>query len=154
MLNAYELACERAANRAAKVHNSFKDAGKNSIPSLEMNAITEGTTVTIPEGWKVYEDVIRGSAYTACKVVTAEGLDFYPSCLTRGAKPVDGSEYVRPSGSVVELAQKYGDMDKFFNEQLVGKPITFTKKTPVIAKAYDNPENTQTINVWQIDFAK
>ena len=148
----WEDEVQRAMNGGAKIHTSFKASGNNSMPSTNLNAITEGTIVTVPKGFKVIEDVIRGTTRTTCHVLTKECLNLYPGCFTRSAKSVDTGERVYPSGTVVEAAQNYVDMDEFFNKELVEKPICFTKKTPVVVQDFNNPAATQTVNVWQIDF--
>ena len=114
---------QRAMNRNAKVFNTFKASGDNSMPATELNAITEGTVVTVPEGFKVIEDVIRGTTRTAKYVLTKECLALYPGCFTRSALSVATNERVYPSGTVVEAAKNYVDMDEFFNKELVEKPI-------------------------------
>lgn len=146
---ARELAEERAA-RAGKKVDSFSKAGKAAIRNIDLQVIDEGMEVVIPSNYKVFEQEIRGNK--AVFVVTEEGYSFYPSVLTRGARPADGSPYVKPSGTVVDKCQEYADMDDFFKKELAGKKIKFTKKTPVEAPAFGDAEGTVKINVWTIDF--
>lgn len=143
------LAEERSAN-AGTVMDSFKAAGAGAVRSLELNNIEEGEIVTIPKDYKVYQMPISGSTNKAVKTITEEGKDLWIGCFTRGARPASGGEYVRPSGSVVEAAQKHASMDEFFKEELAGKKIKFTKKTVVVAEYQGETRN---VNVWTIDFA-
>lgn len=150
MSEARKLAESRAAAMFEPV-KSFKDAGVAAVRSLELNAIMEGDIVTIPEDYKIFPHAIPGSDRRAYKVITEEGKDFFIGCLTRGAKPADGGEYVRPSGSVVDTCQKYGNLDDFFQKEMAGKKVKFTKKTVVIADAFSG-EGTSPVNVWTLDF--
>lgn len=152
-MSARSIAEERAGLEG-KVINSFKSVGRGAVRSLELNNISEGETVTIPLDYKIFQVPIAGSTNFGYKVITEEGKDLWVGVFTRGAAPADGSAYVRPSGTVVEAIQRYADMDKAFKECLAGKSITYTKKTPVVAKAFDNNEDTRTVSVWQIDFAE
>lgn len=149
--SARELSEERSA-QAGEVMTSFKDAGAGAVRSLELNNINEGEIVTIPKNYKVFRMPIAGSTNKAVKTITEEGKDLWIGVFTRGAAPVDKSPYVRPSGTVVEAAQNYASMDEFFAKELAGKKIKFTKKTVVLAAAFDG-EGTRNVNVWQIDFA-
>ncbi len=145
------LSEERSA-QAGEIKASFKEAGVGAVRSLELNNIAEGEVVTIPKDYKIFQMSIAGSTNKAVKIVTEEGKDLWIGVFTRGAAPVDGSDYVRPSGTVVEAAQNYASMDEFFQKELAGKKIKFTKKTVVIATSFDG-EGTRNVNVWQIDFA-
>jgi hypothetical protein len=131
---------------------SFKEAGVGAVRSLEMNNINEGETVTIPTDFKIIKVPIAGSTNKAVQVITEEGKAFWVGSLTRGAMPADGSAYVRPKGTVVEAAQKYGNMDEFWEKEMKGKKIKFTKKEKVVANAFDG-EGTREVNVWTLDFA-
>lgn len=134
-----------------EVKSTFKDAGVGAVRSLEMNNIAEGETVTIPMDYKIIQVPISGSTNKAVQVITEEGKAFWVGCLTRGAMPADGSTYVRPSGTVVEACQKYGNMDEFWQNEMRGKKIKFTKKTKVIANAFEG-DGTREVNVWTLDF--
>lgn len=149
--SARALSEERSA-QAGEMKNSFKEAGAGAVRSLELNNIVEGEVVTIPVDYKVYQMPIAGSTNKAVKTITEEGKDLWIGVFTRGARPADGSEYVRPTGTVVEAAQNYASMDEFFKQELAGKKIKFTKKTVVVAAAFSG-EGTRDVNVWQIDFA-
>ena len=70
--------------------------------------------------------------------------------MTRGARPADGSDFVRPTGTVVDAVQKHATMDEAFKEELAGKKIKFEKKTVVVAEF--NGE-TRNVNVWTLNFA-
>ena len=142
---------EQRLEAGGKQFKSFKDAGAGAVRALELNNINEGETVAIPVVYKVYQQPIAGSTNLATVTITEEGKSFYISALTRSAQPAAGGDRIFPSGSVVEKCQEYGSMDEFFKNELAGKKITFTKKTPVITEF--NGE-TRTVNVWQIDFAK
>lgn len=142
---------EQRLEAGGKQFKSFKDAGAGAVRALELNNINEGETVAIPVDYKVYQQPIAGSTNLATVTITEEGKSFYISALTRSAQPAAGGDRIFPSGSVVEKCQEYGSMDEFFKNELAGKKITFTKKTPVITEF--NGE-TRTVNVWQIDFAK
>lgn len=150
-MNARSKAEERAALQGV-LAESFKSIGQGAVRSLELNNINEGETVTIPKDYKIFQVPITGTTNKATKIITAEGKDFWIGVLTRGAAPADGSEYVRPSGTVVDKVQEYGDLDKAFKEALAGHKIKFTKKTVVVANAFTG-EGTRLANVWQLDFA-
>lgn len=150
-VSARELAEERAEKSGKKIE-SFESVGKDAVRSLDLQTIGEGVTVKIPEDYNIFEQDIRGNK--AYYIVTEEGLNFYPSVLTRGAMPLDGSEYVRPSGTVVEKCQEYASMDQFLKECLAGKKIKFTKKTPVTRASFTGDASTVTVNVWQVDFTR
>lgn len=145
-----EIAEERAAAQGEMV-NSFQEAGMNAIRSLDMNYLVEGKEYEVPTDYKIAKLPITGSTTMYCVVILTDGTYFPIGCLTRGAKPADGSDYVRPSGTVVEKAQEYGSMDEFWKNEMAGKKFKATKKTPVIAEAFSG-EGTQTINVWTLDF--
>ena len=130
---------------------SFKAAGIGAVRPLELNNINEGETVTIPRDYKIYSMPMNGTTSFAIKVITEEGKDFWVGCLTRGAKPANGGEYVRPSGTVVAAVQKHTSMDEAFAQELAGKKIKFTKKTVVASEFNGEARN---VNVWQLDFAK
>lgn len=151
--SARQISEERAALQGS-VKTSFKEAGVGAVRSLEMNNINEGETVTIPVDYKIYEMPIAGSTNKAVKIITEEGKDLFIGCLTRGAMPAEeGKPYVRPSGTVVEAVQKYGSLDDAFKNELAGKKIKFTKKTPVVTVDRWSAEGgTRTTNVWTIDF--
>lgn len=89
--NARQISEERAAAQG-EVFNSFKDAGVGAVRSLELNNINEGETVTIPKDFKIFLMPISGTTNKAAKVITEEGKDFWIGCLTRGARPADGSD--------------------------------------------------------------
>lgn len=143
---------EERAIAQGELAASFKEAGVGAVRALEMNNIKEGETVTIPTDYKIIKVPIAGSTNKAVQVITEEGKAFWVGCITRGAMPADGSEYVRPKGTVVEAAQKYGNMDEFWKEEMKGKKITFAKKEKVIANAFDG-EGTREVNVWTLNFA-
>ena len=143
---------EERAIAQGELATSFKEAGVGAVRSLEMNNINEGETVTIPTDFKIIKVPIAGSTNKAVQVITEEGKAFWVGCLTRGAMPADGSPYVRPKGTVVEAAQKYGNMDEFWEKEMKGKKIKFTKKEKVVANAFDG-EGTRDVNVWTLDFA-
>ena len=147
--NARQISEERAAAQG-EVFNSFKDAGVGAVRSLELNNINEGETVTIPKDFKIFLMPISGPTNKAAKVITEEGKDFWIGCLTRGARPADGSDFVRPTGTVVDAVQKHATMDEAFKEELAGKKIKFEKKTVVVAEF--NGE-TRNVNVWTLNFA-
>ena len=148
--SARAIAEERAIAQG-ELANSFKEAGVGAVRSLEMNNINEGETVTIPSDFKIIKVPIAGSTNKAVQVITEEGKAFWVGCITRGAMPADGSAYVRPKGTVVETAQKYGNMDEFWEKEMKGKKIKFTKKEKVVANAFDG-EGTREVNVWTLDF--
>lgn len=148
---ARQIAEERAI-ASGELVNSFAEAGMGAVRSLEMNNIVEGETVTIPQDYKIIKVPIAGSTNKATQVITEEGKAFWPSCLTRGAMPAAGGDYVRPKGDVVERCQTYGKMDDFFKNELAGKKIKFEKKEVVVANAF-NGEGTREVNVWTIKFA-
>lgn len=132
---------------------SFQEAGMGSVRPLDLMTIVEGTTVTLPKNLELFKQPIAGTTNHCWKMITDEGYDFYPSCLTRGANPIDGSARVKPTGSVVDAVQKYASMDDAYATELAGKKITFTKATDVVCAGY-NGEPTRNVKVWQIDFAK
>lgn len=142
---------EERAIAQGELAASFKEAGVGAVRSLEMNNINEGETVTIPTDFKIIKVPIAGSTNKAVQVITEEGKAFWVGCLTRGAMPAAGGDYVRPKGTVVEAAQKYGNMDEFWEKEMKGKKIKFTKKEKVIANAFDG-EGTREVNVWTLDF--
>lgn len=148
---ARQIAEERAI-ASGELVNSFAAAGMGAVRSLEMNNIVEGETVTIPQDYKIIKVPIAGSTNKATQVITEEGKAFWPSCLTRGAMPAAGGDYVRPKGDVVEKCQTYGKMDEFFKNELAGKKIKFAKKEVVVANAFTG-EGTREVNVWTINFA-
>lgn len=145
-----ELAEDRSS-QAGTIVESFKAAGAGAVRSLELNNINEGEIVTIPIDYRIFQMSIPGTTNKAIKVVSEEGKDIWIGVFTRGARPLDGGDFVRPTGTVVEAAQKYASMDEFFKEELAGKKIKYTKKTTVIAAAFDG-EGTRNASVWQIDF--
>lgn len=145
-----QIAEERSIAQG-EVKATFQDAGVGAVRSLEMNNIAEGETVTIPMDYKIIQVPIAGSTNKAVQVITEEGKAFWVGCLTRGAMPADGSAYVRPKGTVVEACQKYGNMDEFWQNEMRGKKIKFTKKTKVIANAFEG-DGTREVNVWTLDF--
>jgi hypothetical protein len=132
---------------------SFAEAGMGSVRPLDLMTITEGTTVTLPTKLELFKQPIAGTNNHCWKMITNEGYDFYPSCLTRGATPINGGPRVKPSGTAVEAVQKYSSMDDAYTTELAGKKITFTSATTVVTKGY-NGEPTREVKVWQIDFAK
>ena len=146
------IIAEERAIAQGELAASFKEAGVGAVRSLEMNNINVGETVTIPTDFKIIKVPIAGSTNKAVQVITEEGKAFWVGSLTRGAMPADGSAYVRPKGTVVEAAQKYGNMDEFWEKEMKGKKIKFTKKEKVIANAFDG-EGTREVNVWTLDFA-
>lgn len=147
-----QLAEARSALAGRKV-TSFQEAGVASVRSIEMNSVTEGDVVTIPVDYQIFEVPIAGSTNKAVKVVTEEGKDLFVGCFTRGAMPLDGSPYVRPSGTVVEAIQNHASMDEAFRQELAGKKIRFTKKTVVSTKDRFSVNGApRNVNVWQIDF--
>ena len=111
--NARQISEERAAAQG-EVFNSFKDAGVGAVRSLELN--------------NIFLMPISGTTNKAAKVITEEGKDFWIGCLTRGARPADGSDFVRPTGTVVDAVQKHATMDEAFKEELAGKKIKFETK--------------------------
>lgn len=144
---------EQRAAAQGTVCNTFGAAGAGAVRSLELNNISEGETVTIPVDYKVYKLPIAGSQNSAVAVITEEGRRFFIGALTRGAMPANGGEFVRPSGTVVEACQKYGNMDEFFKAEMAGKKIKFTKKTVVVAEnRFGGESPTRNVNVWQIDY--
>lgn len=143
------ILAEQRSELQGQVCNSFKDAGAGAMRSLELTNISEGDTVTIPTDYKIYKTPIAGTEYSAVKVVTEEGKDFFIGCLTRSAQPADGSSRVFPTGTVVERTKNYGSVDEFFDKELRGQKITFTKKTAVKTQMAGE---IRTVNVWQIDF--
>lgn len=151
--NARTLAEERAVLmcKDGAAAASFKAAGIGAVRPLELNNINEGETVTIPRDYKIYPMPMNGTTSCAIKVITEEGKDFWVGCLTRGAKPANGGEYVRPSGTVVAAVQKHTSMDEAFEQELAGKKIKFTKKTVVASEFNGEARN---VNVWQLDFAE
>lgn len=151
--NPRQLAIDRAVAAGNEVHNSFKDAGVAGVRTLDLATINKGDVVTLPTELKIIMQPITGSTTKVAKIVTEEGLDFYPSVLTRGATALDGSGRVKPTGTVVEKCQTYSNMDDFYNNELAGKKIKFTNFTEVVARGY-NGEDSRTVKVWQIDFAK
>lgn len=145
-----EIAEERAAAQG-EVVNSFKDAGMNAIRSLDMNYLVEGKEYEVPTDYKIVKLPITGSTTQYCVVILEDGTYFPIGCLTRGAKPADGSDYVRPSGTVVAKCQEYATMDEFWQNEMAGKKFKATKKTVVTAEAFDG-EGTREVNVWTLDF--
>lgn len=145
------MIAEERAIAGGEVCKSFKDAGVGAVRALELNNIAEGETVTIPQDYKVIRVPIAGSTNKAVQVITEEGKTFWVGCITRGASPADGSPYVRPKGTVVETAQKYGSMDEFWEKEMRGKKVKFTKKEVVVANAFTG-EGTREVNVWTLDF--
>lgn len=146
------LAEERAAANAESF-TTFKACGKGGIPPTELDVINPGDILTIPEDFHIYQEPVRGTTNKMVYVVSEEGKRLFPSILTRGAKPADGGDYVRPSGTVVEAIKAYGDMDKFFAEKMKGKKIKFESMQEVIAEDRFNPNGgTRTVKVWKINF--
>ena len=143
---------EERAIAQGELAASFKEAGVGAVRSLEMNNINEGETVTIPTDFKIIKVPIAGSTNKAVQVITEEGKAFWVGSLTRGAMPADGSAYVRPKGTVVDKCQEYGNMDEFWDKEMRGKKIKFTKKEKIVANAFDG-EGTREVNVWTLDFA-
>lgn len=148
-----ELAESRAI-ASGKVMSSWKDAGKGAIRSLDLNVIMEGDVLTVPENYKVFTEkrMIGNTEATLVYTITEEGKQLFPSVFTRGVMPADGSEYVRPSGSVVDKCQEYGSMDDFFKKELAGKKIKFTKRTRILGRGFNGGEPSEQ-TAWQIDFA-
>lgn len=143
---AYNHAFEKA--RLECKQTTFKKAGLGVRP-LEFNTIPLNTPFTIPSDYVVFEVPVRGTDKTAYKVITEEGWDFWPSCITRGAKSVSEGRFIRPTGKVVEDSQRYVDMDKFFKEKLAGKKLIFKGKTVVDAMYNNEPCK---VNVFHIEY--
>lgn len=143
---AYNQAIERASLEGKQT--TFKKA-KMIIRPLELNTIPLNEPFTIPVDYQVFEVPLRGTTNTACKVITEEGWDFWPSCIMRGAKSVSEDKFIKPTGKVVEDAQKYVDMDKFFQEKLAGKKLIFKDKTEVDAVYNGEPRK---VNVFHIEY--
>jgi hypothetical protein len=143
---AYNRAVERAALEGRQT--TFKKA-KMFVRPLELNTIPLNTPFTIPSDYAVFEVPIRGTDNVTCKVITEEGWDFWPSCITRGAKSVSEDKFIRPTGQVVDDSQKYVDMDKFFKEKLAGKKLIFKDKTEVDAMYDGQPRK---VNVFCIEY--
>lgn len=143
---------EERADANGSSFDSFKDAGAASVRSLVPEFIPVGTTFTIPTDYKVRKEVIRGTTNSYVYVITEEGLKFPISMLTRGAMPIDGGEYVPPTGTVIEDVKNYGDMDKLFKECLAGNKITYASATEVIAKGFGDDE-TRTVKVPELNYA-
>lgn len=148
--SARQIAEERSIAQG-ELKATFKEAGVGAVRSLEMNNIAEGETVTIPKDYKIIQVPIAGSTNKAVQVITEEGKAFWVGCLTRGAMPAAGGEYVRPKGTVVAKCQEYGSMDEFWDKEMRGKKVKFVKKEKVVANAFDG-EGTREVNVWTLDF--
>ncbi len=147
----YEKALDRAkAQAGVKVRNSFKGTSRNAIQPLELNMIEEGEKVFFPSDYAVIE--VPFGTSKGVKVLTTEGKDFWVSVLTRGAKPLDGGDYVRPKGTAVEACQNYSVMDDFFKKELVekGQGIEFVEAETVIAKGYGDEESRE-VKVWTLN---
>lgn len=148
----YEKAMKRTKEQAgAKMYNGFRGTSRNAIAPLELNVIEEGESVFFPADFKVWE--IPFGTNKGVKVITTEGKDFWVSVLTRGAKPLNGGDYVRPKGTAVTAAQNYATMDEFFKTELIDgkKGIKFTSYGTVIAKSFNENEESREVKVWTLD---
>ena len=105
-----------------------------------------GEEFTIPNDYKIYEREFNGNKYQF--VVTEEGKFFYVSWLTRGAKPKDGGDFVRPKGTVIEKFYKNpnASYDEAF-KGITGKPMIVKEFTKVEGENF-------TTKVATIDFVK
>ena len=118
-----------AAAQGTQIKN-FAAAGKTILPPTELSNVEEGETFIIPKDYKIFEREYNGNKYQF--VVTEEGKFFYVSWLTRGAKPKDGGNFVRPSGTVIKkfFENPTASYDEAFNS-IVGKPMVVKEFTKV-----------------------
>lgn len=124
----------------------FAAAGKTNLPPTELANVEVGEEFTIPNDYKIYEREFNGNKYQF--VVTEEGKFFYVSWLTRGAKPKDGEDFVRPKGTVIEKFYKNpnASYDEAF-KGITGKPMIVKEFTKVEGENF-------TTKVATIDFVK
>lgn len=135
-----------AAARGTQVE-TFKAVGMGFIPPTESFIVEVGEKFIIPKDYKIYEMEFSGHKFYS--VVTEEGKFFYVSWLTRGAKPKDGGDYVRPSGTVVKkfYENPTASYDEAF-KGITGKAMVIKQFTEIeTAKNY-------TAMVATIDFVK
>jgi hypothetical protein len=144
----------RSKNEAKAIYSSFAKSGKrlSVVNDGEMTGVAEGDIVTIPTDYEVYEMPVNNSIVTAVKLITKEGKDFYPNCLTRGARPVDtAKEYVPASGSAHDAIVQFTFLDAFLQAvAAVGLGIRMTSKE-VITAQFRGQDETTDVNVWKTD---
>ena len=144
-----QLAEERAA-AAGKQVSSCAAAHKNSVRNIDLVTIGEDTVVTVPEDFKLFEMPITGSTQTYLVFIDTTGIQVPLGPLTRGAKPLDGSEYKKPSGGVVMECQKYSTYDEFLAANK-GAHWLFKKVNPYEVMGRGEP---YTAKVWTIVYCK
>lgn len=152
----YEIEIQKAQNEASSNEIS---AFKSGIRQIGLNNLEAGDIVTIPAGYKVFEQTIAGSDATAQYLIAnvkrgeeETALRFYPSSFTKmgvNCTPVGDGTYTRGSfvhatGDVVDHVQNFGDMNDAV-KSLVGKPFS-VKFTPVNFLSYESRQKTEDIN--------
>lgn len=91
-----------------------------AIRGLDLNTVGAGDSIVVPEDYGCFETMVNGNA--AKFTVLESGLRFFPGGLSRGVSPFDpetgkndNAARVRPTGDVIDFAQKCGDLDTFFS---------------------------------------
>ena len=146
------------AGTASKVKSFKESASGAAIRSLEVNSISAGEPITIPADYSVFEDDIMRNGRLVAFTITVEGQRFFPSGLSRGASPYDAetgandnANRVRPTGAVIDMAQKVGNLDTSLH---IIAGCTFTigsfESVTTLFRGQDEPAQ---INVWKdVDF--
>lgn len=148
----YDLAVKRAKADGNTTHcTTFAATGRNSIRKLDLNPFQEGETAYFPEKLDIFKVKVGNGLGAKC--LTVDGRDFWVGVLTRGAKPIDGGDFVKPKGSAVETAQKYADLDTFFKKEIIEKKqgIQFVSFERITAKGYTEDEPEIEVKVWTLD---
>lgn len=144
----------RSESQAKAIYSSFAKSNSRAaiVNDGEMTGVSVGDIVTIPTDYKVYEMPVNGSTVTAAKLITNEGKDFYPSCLTRGARPVDPEKpYTPASGSAHDAIVQFTYLDAFLKAVAdTGLGIRMTSKEPITTQFRGQSEPTE-VNVWKTD---
>lgn len=149
----YDLAVKRAQSDRKSVTpcKTFAETGRNTIRSLDLSPFQEGEIAYFPAKLDIFKVKVGNGLGAKC--LTVDGRDFWVSVLTRGAKPLEGGDYVKPQGSAVETAQKYSDFDTFFKKEITEKKqgIKFVSFERITAKGYTEEEPEIEIKVWTLD---
>lgn len=151
-LTAYEKELQRLQNEG-KVMDSLEGTAHGAVRALDINPLEVGKKYKVPANPKFVVLTVRGTTREYVVVPMEDGTRFPLGALTRSAKPADGSDRVKPSGTVVEACQEYGSMTKFWKERMAGKEIVVEEMKPVIVPAFDGGTGTDTVKVCKINFA-
>jgi DNA-binding beta-propeller fold protein YncE len=148
----YEQALERAMLETKQAGKKAKSAAEVVVRDLSQNLVTKGSKVQIPDLgenhiYKIFPGAVGGEYFVA-----SDGSRVWLSSLTRGAKPIEGGDYVKPKGTAVESAQTYTSWQKFLIANR-GKWLHFEDYSEETVKFNSQPEPTL-VKVWTVNFCE